>query len=389
MTNPQTLSIYLHIPFCRAMCSYCAFNTYVDLDALIPDFVEAMIKEIAFIGHNAPEMPVHTLYFGGGTPSLISPTDYRRLFDALHSAFEITPDAEIALETNPNDLTRDYLGGLLDVGFNRLSIGMQSAQSHILALFNREHDMQTVVAAVDAARAVGFHNISLDLIFGIPQQTLAHWEDTLEQTIALSVEHLSLYNLILEGNTPLEGQVKRGTLPTPDDDLAADMYDLATDVLASAGFEQYEISNWAKPGFESRHNLQYWLNLPYLGLGPGAHGYAANTRTIVLRSPQKYVDVMRQSAALLAFPRTPAVSKAVLVDREAEISETIMMGLRLVRDGIVRQRFLQRFGVDLVALKPEPIETFANYGLLYVDDSVVKLTQAGRLVSNAVIRELI
>lgn len=389
MVNPQTLSIYLHIPFCRAMCTYCAFNTYVDLEDLIPAFVDAMIREVDFIGQTAPEWPVHTIYFGGGTPSLITPQQYEQLFAALHRAFSITEQAEIALETNPNDLKYDYLVGLREVGFNRLSIGMQSAQSHILKLFNREHAMQEVVDAVTTARSVGFGNVSLDLIFGVPKQTLAHWEDTLRQVAALNVEHISLYNLILEGNTPLEAQIMSGALPAPDDDLAADMYDLATELLAQSGFEQYEISNWAQSGFESIHNLQYWHNLPYLGLGPGAHGYTHDTRTIVLRAPQKYVQILSETHNPLDFPRTPAVSKAVHVDREAEIAETIMMGLRLVRDGISREVFKNRFGVDLVELKAEPIQKFVDYGLLYVDDTTVRLTADARLISNAVIRDLI
>ncbi|MDQ7037074.1 MAG: radical SAM family heme chaperone HemW [Anaerolineae bacterium] len=350
------LSLYIHIPFCETMCSYCAFNTYTELEAIIPQFVEALIKEIHFVGASNPELPVGTIFFGGGTPSLLSVKQYKSIFDTLRDIFRIVNSAEISLESNPNDLTLEYLQDLRKIGFNRLSIGMQSANQQILTLFNRNHNIETVLQAITDAKKARFDNLSIDIIFGTPYQTLKDWEHTLNIVIDLGIQNVSSYNLILEGGTPLKAKIAQGTIPTPDDDLAADMYDLMTEKLNKAGFEQYEISNWAKPSFESLHNMQYWRNHQYLGLGSGAHGYAKGVRYIVMRSPQKYINALKSPNKKLDFPRTPAVSKAIHVTRNDEISETIMMGLRMVKEGIQRQIFQKRFDIDIVDLHTEAIK---------------------------------
>ncbi|GAB5491401.1 MAG: radical SAM family heme chaperone HemW [Phototrophicaceae bacterium] len=388
--DTQTLSLYLHIPFCRTMCTYCAFNTYTGMEDTIPAFVDALVAEINYAGKNNPDLPVDTIFFGGGTPSLITILQYEYLFSTLRDSFEILPTAEITLESNPNDLSYDYLQGLRTVGFNRISMGMQSSNAQELALFKREHSTQQVITAVKDAQSVGFDNISIDLIFGTPNQTLETWRETLQQVIELNIQNISAYNLILEGNTSLKDDIDKGILPTPDDDLAADMYDLMTDMLEQAHFEQYEISNWSKAGYESRHNIQYWRNLPYLGLGPGAHGFANQVRYIVMRSPQKYIDALSSiDDDSLGFPRTPAVSKAVEVARDDDIQETILMGMRLTQEGISRQVFKERFGQDIVEMNQEAVDKHVDYGLLEVTDDRIRLSKAGRLLSNAVIRDLI
>ncbi|MCA9912177.1 MAG: radical SAM family heme chaperone HemW, partial [Anaerolineae bacterium] len=269
----QFLSLYLHIPFCRTMCSYCAFNTYTDLDELIPDFVKALEREVRILGNSNPGYPVHTIFFGGGTPSLLRPEHYVKLMSAINDSFRVVSEAEISIETNPNDLSEDYLRGIRQTGINRLSIGMQSATPQVLELFHRRHDQKAVSSAVMSARRAGFENISLDLIFGAPHQALEDWKTTLDTALKLDVEHFSTYGLELKGGTVLTEQVESGSVPRPDDDLAADMYDWTTEAMGSAGYAQYELSNWCKPGFEARHNIQYWRIHPYLGLGPGAHGY--------------------------------------------------------------------------------------------------------------------
>ncbi|NJR12795.1 radical SAM family heme chaperone HemW [bacterium] len=325
--NNHPLSLYLHIPFCRTICTYCAFNTYVGLDDQIGPFVTALANEIRWLGTHAPNQHVGTIYFGGGTPSLLTPQHYAMLFAALHEHFIVAADAEISLEANPNDLTQPYLEALRAVGFNRISIGMQSAQPTELELFHRRHDVPMVAAAVEAARAAGFDNLNLDLIFGIPHQTMAAWQQTLDHAIALGPQHFSLYGLELKGGTALTRDVKAGLLPTPDDDLAADMYEWATRRLPDSGFVQYEISNWCLPSYEARHNLQYWHNLPYAGLGPGAHGFIRGARTIVMRSPERYIEAMHTAPTrAVPFPRTPATSKLIAVDAETEMSETINDG---------------------------------------------------------------
>lgn len=389
MSTTSPLSLYLHIPFCLTKCTYCAFNTYTDMGALVDSFIEALSTEVHILGSNSPHSDLSTIFFGGGTPSLLTPAQFDRIFTAIRSKYRIQDDAEITLESNPNDLGTAYLRDLRILGLNRISIGMQSAVSSELALFGRRHDVRMVIDAVGAARAAGFENVNLDLIYGIPGQTLENWRMTLRQALDLASDHLSLYALTLEGGTPLKADVEAGRVPQPDDDLEADMYDLATDMLGEAGYEQYEISNWTKPGYASRHNLQYWRNLPYAGVGPGAHGFAGGIRYSTVLQPPRYIQLLKGSGTEYEFPRTPATARAVRVDRETEISETLMMGLRLTQEGIRRTAFRQRFGVDLLELHAEAIEKFVNYGLLYVDDDVVRITSAGRFLSNAIIREFI
>ena len=229
----------------------------------------------------------------------------------------------------------------------------------------------------------------IDLIYGIPHQTLDSWQWTLQQILALKPDHLSLYALGLEEGTPLRDWVQQGRLPVPDEDLAADMYDLATDMLDEHGFAQYEISNWAKPGHACRHNLQYWRNLPYIGLGPGAHGYADNVRYWTILGPKRYIEVLQDMNGQWEFPRTPAIDEANIVRRDDEISETLIMSLRLTQEGVDRQLFRQRFGQDLLEIHGPVIEKYVRYGLLEVDEHRVRLTKRGRLLSNTVFRDLV
>jgi oxygen-independent coproporphyrinogen-3 oxidase len=412
------LSVYLHIPFCATRCTYCAFNTYTQLDHLVDPLVRALIEEVRIVGAGAHAYAVHTIFFGGGTPSLLPHDQFKRILSALHAHFDVLPDAEITIEANPNDLSRAYLAPLRALGINRLSIGMQSSNETELRLFDRRHDNEAVVRAVDAARAAGFDNLNLDLIYGVPHQTLASWRASLGQMLALQPEHTSLYALGLEEGTAMKSWVERGKLPLPDDDLAADMYDLASEMLDAAGMRQYEISNWAQPGRACRHNLQYWYNEPYVGLGPGAHGFAAGVRYAVLLSPQRYISSLQPSAVSdqpsafsdqlsavsgqssahprtpnselrTAFPLTPAAAESYRLTREDEIAETLIMWLRLVDEGVDRARFARRFGVDLVDYHRAVIERFTRDGLLDVDDTRVRLTSKGRLLSNIVFRELV
>ncbi|QPC81183.1 radical SAM family heme chaperone HemW [Phototrophicus methaneseepsis] len=381
------VSLYLHIPFCRTICTYCAFNTYADLDDLIPAFVDALCQEMRFVGASRSNIQLKTIYFGGGTPSLLTAKQYEQLFATIEQVFDTSQVVETTLESNPNDLSFGYLRDLRAVGFNRISIGAQTANQRELSLYGRRHDFDEVVHAVSDARQAGFQNISLDLIYGAPDQTVDEWGATLAQAIALQPDHFSLYNLELKGGTVLTHQVDVGELTRPDDDVSADMYDLATDCLGEGGYQQYEISNWSRPGYESEHNLQYWRNLPYLGLGPGAHGFASGVRYNVLRLPQRYIDRLAAAQHSEEYPRTPVTAKAIAVDRETDMQETIMMGMRMLQEGIQRDTFRQRFGVDIVDEYADAIKKHQNYGLLSVDDEKISLTQQGRFLSNAVIRD--
>src|SRR5258708_23353294 len=307
------LSLYLHIPFCRTRCTYCAFNTYTNAETLIDDYVAAMCHELRWLGRSTTQ-PIHPIYFGGGTPSMLSAQQAQRIVQTCRDVFDITRDVEITLEANPGAIAEGYLAELREVGVNRLSFGMQSAHAAELKLFARQQDVEGVADAVTDARRSGFDNVSLDLIFGVPHQTLAMWRESVEMALALRPDHLSMYALILESGTAMTRSVVSGALPTPDDDLAADMYELADTMAQDAGLVQYEISNWARPGAECHHNLQYWRNAPYLGVGAGAHGYAAGIRYEIVRPIQRYIDLAAIQNSPLPYPLTPSVERCELID---------------------------------------------------------------------------
>ena len=385
-------SIYLHIPFCIHRCAYCDFNTYSGLEEVVPYYVNALCREIQFCRASAGEkLPVHTIFMGGGTPSLVPAAELERIFQALKTAFDLEAGAEITLEANPGTLTADYLIRLRAIGVNRLSLGMQSAHPDDLRVLERQHSLEDVLQAVSWARKAGFSNINLDLIFGIPYQTLVRWGHTLSMSMALLPEHISLYALTLEHDTPMGKWVQGGLLPEPDPDLAADMYELASERLESSGYTQYEISNWARSNDQGnllscQHNLQYWHNLPYLGFGAGAHGYAGGIRTANVLSPQAYIDRCMDGNPL-PFPRTPATVEVNSINREAEIKETMMVGLRLTQEGVSSVGFEERFGVSLKSLYGSEIDRLAGFGLLEwagEGNETLRLTKRGRLLGNQV-----
>ena len=395
--NPiiKPVSAYLHIPFCRKLCSYCDFTTYAKIDALIPDYSHALAREIELVAKSskkAAPLPVHSVYFGGGTPSLLPIHLMRRIFTSLRHSFDIIPDAEITIEANPSTLDLPYLNALRGLGVNRLSIGAQSAQSEELRLMDRSHTFQDVIKVVQACRAAGFNNLNLDLIFGLPMQRMHHWRNTLHRSLELQPEHLSLYALTLEHSTPLRAQVQRGLLPSPNSDLAAEMYEWASETLTLHGFTQYEISNWShnSGAFACRHNLQYWQNLPYLAFGAGAHGWFNGYRYSNTRSPQIYIECMKPAKSLSSnFPFSPAVSETREIDRQNEMNETLMMGLRLFPDGVPRSSFQSRFGVPIEQEYIEPLQRLQAQGLLAPDKHRVRLSTAGRLLANRVFSEFV
>jgi oxygen-independent coproporphyrinogen III oxidase len=261
-------ALYLHIPFCRQRCSYCDFNTYTSLGELKEGYTTALIREIQQVGVLAGHRPaVRTIFFGGGTPSLLSPEQLANILGAVHDTFVVASAAEVTLEANPGTIDQDYLAAIRGLGINRLSYGVQSALPGELELLGREHDYAAAVEAVGLARAVGFDNLSIDLIYGLPGQTVDDWSQTLDAARALAIDHISLYCLTIEPGTPMQRWLHNGTIHAPEPDTAADQYELATEVMGAMGFRHYEISNWAKPGRECRHNLVYWRNEPYLGLG--------------------------------------------------------------------------------------------------------------------------
>ncbi|MEL7674439.1 MAG: radical SAM family heme chaperone HemW, partial [Chloroflexota bacterium] len=329
--------------------------------------------------------PALSVYFGGGTPSLVPADEIAATLDACRAAFALQPAAEITLELNPESGDEAYLLALHHAGVNRLSIGMQSVHAEELKLYARLHTLDDVRRAIRRARAAGFENISLDLIYGSPRQTLSMWQDSLRAALALEPEHISFYGLSIEEGTTFERWARSGRIAEPDPDLAADMYEWATDELVTAGFEQYEISNWARPGAESRHNLQYWRCEPYLGLGAGAHGYANGVRYDTALRPEAYIARIDGQRAPQAFPLTAAVEHVEAIDQPTAMAEWMIMGLRLVRDGIDPEEFRARFGVSLASIYASEIEPLRAAGLLDSGkDGRLRLTRRGRLLGNQV-----
>jgi oxygen-independent coproporphyrinogen-3 oxidase len=382
--------LYVHVPFCVHKCSYCDFVSYSGREALYARYVAAVLAELAqrlptWTDASAHPWRLDTLFVGGGTPTVLPSDALCRLIAAIRP--HLTADAEITMEANPGTVDAASLDALRQAGVNRLSLGVQSLDSALLRLLGRVHSAAEAVAAWHAARAVGFENINLDLMYGLPQQTLAKWRATLEGALALQPEHLSLYVLSLEEGTPLAARVAAGACPSPDEALAADMYELASTLLERAGYVHYEISNWARrspgdgPGREAlprlacRHNLGYWRNEPYLGLGVAAHSYNGRERTANTADPDDYL-------ARSANGQSATVSREATT-RDLELAETMMLGLRLMV-GVTWEAFATRFGADLRALYGSEIERLCDEGLLEADARGICLTQRGYLLGNRV-----
>jgi oxygen-independent coproporphyrinogen-3 oxidase len=368
----------VHVPFCRHICPYCDFNTYAGQESLIPTYVDALIEEIRLAGERYPTTDAATLFFGGGTPSLLAPAQVARVVEGVRERLGLRDAGEITLESNPESLSIDYLRELRAAGVNRLSIGVQSQQRAGLRVLGRGHAAATAEAAFRAARDAGFDNVSLDFIFGWPGQTADDWERDLRSILDWQPEHVSLYSLIVEPGTPMHAAVQRNILVTPDDDATADLYDRARDLLGAAGWEHYEVANWARePHYRSRHNQLYWQNGPYFGIGAGAYGTLDGVRASNVLLPRTYVEAVRRGE----LPRALVEP----IDPDTAMGETMMLGLRLLVDGVSARDFAARHGADLRARYAAPIERFTALGLLewHAGDRL-RLTRAGVLLANEV-----
>jgi oxygen-independent coproporphyrinogen-3 oxidase len=396
-------SLYLHIPFCLHRCAYCDFNTYAGQLDLIPAYVDALCNEIRQVASSAPErLPVHTIFFGGGTPSLLSPPQYEQILRTITDLFDLSdlPDIETSLEANPGTVSLSALRDLHHLGFTRISFGVQSFHAHELRQLERIHNASDVLDAVRWARQAGFDNLNLDLIYGLPEQTLPHWQESLRRAVDLAPQHLSLYALTIEPGTPFGRWAARGLMSMPDSDVAADMYESASEILAEQGYLQYEISNWSKPGFQCRHNLQYWRNQPYLGFGAGAHGCANDLRIANVSRLKTYIERLSSQRPLPlspgpAFPLSPATLTCTRLTPHVEMQETMMVGLRLTREGISAQAFHTRFSRELMDIFGREISELVQLGLLewgkFFESGrnseagkVLRLTKRGRLLGNQV-----
>ncbi len=396
-TEPQRLkegvSLYIHVPFCKTKCPYCDFNTYQGIDSLIGQYMEALLLEIQLWGRTMGHPRVDTMFFGGGTPSYIPLEFIGQVVATTADSFQVAPGAETTVEANPGDVAAAGMTRLLEMGVNRLSIGVQSLDDGLLALLGRRHSAKEAIAAYRLAQQAGFQRVNLDLMYGLPRQTLEQWEDTLKRTLDLEPPHLSLYGLTLEQGTPLERWVRTGTLPEPDSDLAADMYTLAQETLEDAGYHHYEISNWALQTEESLHNMAYWLNRPYLGVGAGAHSHLQGHRFWNVAPPRLYIQKVQSWASDGAgrletldkgtLGRAGAVADVEVIDKGLAMAETMFLGLRLL-DGLRTEEFTRRFGRDPMEIYGPQIRELVEEGLLEQLDGKLRLTKRGCLLSNQV-----
>jgi len=394
----SALGLYLHIPWCVTRCIYCDFNTYVEGEpALKARYHAALLREIRETGAALGRPPLNTVFFGGGTPTTLPSAQLVELVEAVRAAFRLHPAAEITTEANPGTVSVEYLRHIRQGGINRLSLGVQSFNNAELAFLSRLHNADAARQAVVAARTAGFENISLDLMFNLPQQTPAQWLFNLREALKLEPDHFSIYSLIVEPGTPLHRQVAQGLTPEPDDDVAADMYAATIDTLGAAGFSHYEISNWARyhgeadwqtPQLAAAHNLIYWRNQPYLGLGAGAVGTFNGQRWANVKRPQAYIERMETGGGL-----GPARDERTFeeIDPATARAEHMMLGLRLLREGVSAADFEARFGVSLAGQFEAAIAAGLRRQLLeWVDspaEARLRLTRAGRFLANQVVVE--
>lgn len=377
-SNKETLGLYIHIPFCRSKCDYCDFYSLSGREADMDHYLHALITHIRQISPSAAHLDVDTIYFGGGTPSIFGLPRLRQLLTELKEAFQVLPDAEITLEANPDSVDTILLTGLRRAGFNRLSLGIQSACDEHLRALHRPHTFAQAQQAVAAAREAGMDNVSLDLIYGLPRQTTEDWQRTVEQVLLLHPEHLSCYGLKVEENTPLYTRVQQGEV-LPDDDTQADMYLWMVSRLEQAGYHQYEISNFARPGMESRHNLRYWLTCPYLGFGPGAHSDFGGQRFSLTRDLDGYIRGITNG-----LPVADSCQNISLRERSREY---LMLRLRTIR-GIDPEEYSRIYSMSFASLE-SLLLNYQQHGWARQQDGRWHFTPEGFLLSNPLIAQLL
>lgn len=408
------LGLYIHIPFCTRKCPYCDFNTYARLEPQYEAYSQALCREMDRWAARLDGRTIDTVFLGGGTPTVLSSGQLSRILEQVHDRFELAVDVEFTSEANPGIEDRGQFALLRSLGVNRLSMGVQSFQPEELDFLGRIHDAEDALRAYDSAMEAGLDNINLDFMFGLPRQSLEAWKDSLNKALELAPRHLSLYSLIVEPETPLAHWVETGRTPAPDDDLAAEMYEIAMSRLGEAGYEQYEVSNWVRgAGFVCRHNLIYWRNQEWVGVGPGAHSHlrfptrlrseytddlaflfgdscdpvtgsgvpAAAVRWSNVRGVQGYIRRVEAGQSPVGFhEELPA---------GVSMGETMMLGLRLVREGVAFARFEAMHGQSMRTAFGPSLDRLHDGGLLESDGERVRLTPRGLLVGNRVFSEFV
>ena len=382
MTRP--ISFYIHIPYCVKRCGYCDFNTYTpgelkpgsDIAQVSNGYIDLLIQEGKIARSEVKTTkPIETIFFGGGTPTLMEPADLGRVLKSLEAEFGFASDIEITIEANPDTVSKEKLADLREVGINRISFGMQSAVPHVLAVLDRTHNPENVIKATTWAREVGFEQVSADLIYGAPGESLEDWETTIDAALALPITHISAYALIVESGTKLAAQVKRGEVIIPEDDQTADKYLMADEKFRKAGFNWYELSNWSKPEGECRHNMAYWEGADWWGLGPGAHSHLNGKRFWNVKHPTAYRERLEAN-------QSPIMDSEQLTLEEME-NERVMLEIRLLR-GLEKS--------SLTSASLARLESYLTGGQISQeqwDQGRISLTISGRLMADRIVREIL
>ena len=392
----KKLGIYIHIPFCLSKCGYCDFNSYSSMEGIINEYVEAIKKEFSLYSPELKDYEGISIFFGGGTPTILESGQLIAIFESCKSLFNLTADAEITIEANPETLTIDKLRELRKGGFNRISIGVQSFNDRFLKKLGRVHDSEKAYQQILSAKDAGFENISIDLMFGIPDETLSDWESDIKTAIELKPEHISTYNLTIERGTQFwsETQAKACGYRLPDEDRQLEMYEKGIELLIKSGYEHYEISNFATKGKKCVHNQIYLQNEEYLGIGAGAYSYIDVERRWNIKSPVEYMKRVEIASALprndihSAFSLQPLIEGSERLEMKGVMGETIMMGLRML-EGINLQNFKKRFGVEIQSTFSDVISRLLSNNLIIFDNGNLKLTHKGLLFYNDVSAEFL
>ncbi|MFT8320519.1 MAG: radical SAM family heme chaperone HemW [Bacillus sp. (in: firmicutes)] len=371
---------YIHIPFCEHICHYCDFNKVFLKGQPVNEYLDALEKEIKMTVSQFGKNPLSTIFVGGGTPTALSATQLERLCGMINEQLTMDKKVEYTFEANPGDLSEDKLKALYNGGVNRLSFGVQSFNNDLLKRIGRTHKAEDVFTSIEAAKKIGFTNISVDLIYSLPGQTIADFKQTLETAFTLDIEHFSGYSLIIEPKTVFYNLQRKGKLLTPGEDAEASMYGLLLEEMSKHGFQQYEISNFAKPGYQSIHNLTYWNNEQYFGFGAGAHGYVGGNRRSNHGPLKKYIEPLMQNEFPL-FENHP-------VTKMEKMEEEMFLGLRK-NNGVNICLFAEKYNEDPLILFKNEIEVLVNRELITIENKFIKLTERGRFLGNEVFQSFI
>jgi oxygen-independent coproporphyrinogen-3 oxidase len=376
----EPIGLYLHIPYCLHKCGYCDFNSHNINEAEMESYVQALLLEMEHAAEGAKDRRVATVFFGGGTPTTLPFTELARILRACRQHFQVDPEAEVTCEANPATIPQTDLAQLREAGFNRLSIGVQSFDPDELKRLERIHSVNEIYLTVERARQAKFENLSLDLMYGLPGQTVERWQDNLQKAINLQPEHISAYNLTIEPDTVFYKQQAQGQLKMPPDDFQRELFEITIDTLTGAGYEHYEISNYAQPGKQSLHNLNYWVDGEYLGLGAGASSFYNGDRFKNTNLPARYIAHINESRTAVESRETP--------DRRQRMGEAVMLGLRL-RAGLNLSTFQQQFGTSFHNAFGDTVTRLEGMGLLEIRGGRAALTREGLFLADSVIIEFI